>query len=66
MIKGCKKIHLVMEDEYCVDIEKIYHLTMDQIYKWNPAVGKDCATMWAKTYLCVGVHGRELVEQSMY
>jgi len=55
MVKGCKKFHLVREDEYCVDIEKIYHLTMEQIYKWNPAVGKDCATMWAKTYLCVGV-----------
>ena len=55
MVKGCKKFHLVEEDEYCIDIQKEYRITMEQIYKWNPAVGKDCTKMWANTYLCVGI-----------
>jgi hypothetical protein len=55
MVKGCKKFHFVKRGEGCWDIQRMYGISMEQIYRWNPAVGRDCITMWADSYLCVGV-----------
>lgn len=35
------------------------HLTADsrRSYKWNPAVGSDCTSLWVGYYVCVGVPG---------
>ncbi|KAK6513085.1 hypothetical protein TWF506_009249 [Arthrobotrys conoides] len=58
MIKSCNKFHLVAEGQSCPNIVSKYPGTsIDLLFKWNPAIGKTCTSMWAKTYLCVGVIG---------
>ncbi|KAH6871828.1 hypothetical protein B0T10DRAFT_533428 [Thelonectria olida] len=55
MTKDCKKYHFIAKGQVCEDIQKKYSVTLANLYKWNPAIGKDCRTMWAEVYLCVGV-----------
>ncbi|KAK6499974.1 hypothetical protein TWF481_010331 [Arthrobotrys musiformis] len=52
--KNCKGWTLVKQGETCQHILKRHpKVTMAQLFAWNPAIGKDCSKMWAKTYLCV-------------
>ncbi|KAK6337059.1 hypothetical protein TWF718_009845 [Orbilia javanica] len=58
MVASCNKFHFVAEGQSCGDIVSKYPGTsLDLLFKWNPAIGKACTGMWAKTYLCVGVIG---------
>jgi hypothetical protein len=42
----------------CAKIAKKYGtFTEAQFIKWNPAVGDDCAAIWAQNYYCVGIPG---------
>ncbi|KAK6340018.1 hypothetical protein TWF730_001795 [Orbilia blumenaviensis] len=62
MIKSCTNFHFVEPGQGCFDIIPMYDdLTIDQLYAWNPAIGKGCTTMWAETYICVGVEGASRV-----
>ncbi|KAM0326641.1 hypothetical protein ACHAQA_006510 [Verticillium albo-atrum] len=55
MTKSCKTFHLVEMNQICVEIQTKYKVTLANLYKWNPAIGADCRSMWAMTYLCVAV-----------
>ncbi|KAK0705047.1 LysM domain-containing protein [Lasiosphaeris hirsuta] len=55
MVTNCKKFHFVKKGEFCAVIAAAEGVSVANIVKWNPAVGNDCASMWAETYLCVGV-----------
>ncbi|KAK6335416.1 hypothetical protein TWF696_002194 [Orbilia brochopaga] len=58
MIASCNKFHFVGDGQGCSDIISKYPgLTLDLLFKWNPAIGKSCTSMWARTNLCVGVIG---------
>ncbi|KAF3316743.1 hypothetical protein TWF173_001406 [Orbilia oligospora] len=58
MIKTCNKFHLVAEEQSCPNIVSKYPgISIDLLFKWNPAVGKTCTGMRAKAYICVGVIG---------
>ncbi|KAJ6257661.1 hypothetical protein Dda_7448 [Drechslerella dactyloides] len=58
MIGSCNKFHFVADGQGCSEIFAKYPgVTLDLFSKWNPAVGKGCTSMWAKTYVCVGVIG---------
>jgi hypothetical protein len=55
MVTNCKKFHYVAEDVVCSQITSYQKITLANLVKWNPGIGKDCGNMWAKTYVCVGV-----------
>ncbi|KAK6515170.1 hypothetical protein TWF506_007515 [Arthrobotrys conoides] len=57
MIKSCNKFHLVASGQTCEAITSKFSLSIAILYKWNPAIGPQCTTMWANTYLCIGVIG---------
>ncbi|RBR01903.1 hypothetical protein FVER53263_20903 [Fusarium verticillioides] len=55
MVKNCKKFHLVKKTTTCDAIQKYYKITMANLFKWNPAIGSKCTSLWADYYVCVGV-----------
>lgn len=55
MVTNCKKFHYVAEGVVCSQIISYQKITLADFVKWNPGVGSDCRTMWAKTHVCVGV-----------
>lgn len=50
----CKKWHKVASGNDCDKIVKKYNIKADNSHKWNPQVGRDCQTLWAGYYVCVG------------
>ncbi|KAH7159574.1 hypothetical protein B0J13DRAFT_642947 [Dactylonectria estremocensis] len=55
MTKSCKKFHLVKSTTTCASIQDYYSITFANLYKWNPAIGSKCTTLWAQYYVCVAV-----------
>lgn len=55
MVRNCNKFHLIKTDSTCQGLLDKYDLTLATLFKWNPAVGKDCTNLWVNTYACVGV-----------
>ncbi|KAF9766579.1 hypothetical protein IL306_001000 [Fusarium sp. DS 682] len=59
MTTSCNKFHEVKKTTTCASIQDYYKITMDQIAKWNPAVGSKCTALWAGYNVCVGVIGQK-------
>ncbi|EPS35517.1 hypothetical protein H072_11033 [Dactylellina haptotyla CBS 200.50] len=57
MIKSCNKFHLVASGQSCQDIMAKYSVSILNLFNWNPAIGAQCTSMWAQTYLCIGIIG---------
>lgn len=57
MTKNCNKFHKVKTTATCASIQDYYKITMSDFYKWNPAVGATCTSLWANANVCVGVIG---------
>ncbi|KAH6988451.1 hypothetical protein EDB80DRAFT_816699 [Ilyonectria destructans] len=57
MVKNCNKFHLVKSTTTCASIESYYDLPLATFYSWNPALGKDCSSLWVDNYVCVSVVG---------
>ncbi|KAF7544085.1 hypothetical protein G7Z17_g10232 [Cylindrodendrum hubeiense] len=57
MAKNCNKFHKIASTTTCNSIESYYKLPLSQFLLWNPAVGKDCTSLWVDTYVCVSVVG---------
>jgi hypothetical protein len=55
MTTSCKKFHQVASTTTCTSIQKYYKISLAQLVKWNPTVGKGCTGLWAKYWVCVGV-----------
>lgn len=56
MVSNCKKFALVKKDDTCDKIVAAAKITLDNFVKWNTGVGgKTCTSMWANTYVCIGV-----------
>ncbi|KAF5626370.1 peptidoglycan-binding lysin domain protein [Fusarium tjaetaba] len=55
MVSNCNKFYNVQEGDGCWAISNNNNINLDDFYKWNPAVGKDCSTLQPKFYVCVGV-----------
>ncbi|RYP55760.1 hypothetical protein DL769_010053 [Monosporascus sp. CRB-8-3] len=55
MVTNCMTFHFVLENQTCATIANQYKISQSDFIKWNPAVGKDCQGLWAKTYACVGL-----------
>ncbi|KAK9444797.1 LysM domain-containing protein [Metarhizium brunneum] len=55
MVDSCDTFCYVQKDNTCVQIAESNHITTNQFTQWNKGAGPDCLTLWAYTYVCVGV-----------
>jgi LysM repeat protein len=55
MVSGCKKFYKVQSGDGCWAIADMNKISLDNFYKWNPAVKTDCSALWGQYYVCVGV-----------
>ncbi|OAL43397.1 LysM domain protein [Pyrenochaeta sp. DS3sAY3a] len=55
MVNNCKKFYKVQAGDGCWAIADTNKITLDNFYKWNPAVKTDCSGLWAQYFVCVGV-----------
>ncbi|EZF77983.1 hypothetical protein H105_00933 [Trichophyton soudanense CBS 452.61] len=52
---NCQKWHTVVSGDTCYDIAAANGISLNNLYKWNPAVGTSCASLWLGYAVCVGV-----------
>ncbi|KAF4952928.1 hypothetical protein FGADI_6361 [Fusarium gaditjirri] len=57
LVKNCNKFHQIASTTTCSSIESYYKLPLSQFLAWNPAVGKDCTSLWKGYWVCVSVEG---------
>ncbi|TDZ67286.1 LysM domain-containing protein [Colletotrichum trifolii] len=57
MVGNCNKFYKVKSGDGCAAIASSNGVALADLYKWNPAVGNTCASLWLDTYICVGVVG---------
>ncbi|RYP08051.1 hypothetical protein DL766_010198 [Monosporascus sp. MC13-8B] len=57
MVGNCNTFHFVEKGQTCQVIAGLYSINVSQFTTWNPAVGKDCSSLWSDTYACVGLIG---------
>lgn len=57
MVSNCNSFYLVKAGDECADIASSHGISLSNFYAWNPAVGSTCNTLWAATYVCVGLFG---------
>jgi LysM repeat protein len=55
MVKNCDRFYYVKSGDNCYKIAPLYNVGVEDLKKWNPAVGSECSTMLPDTYLCVHV-----------
>ncbi|KAH7028764.1 uncharacterized protein B0I36DRAFT_245776 [Microdochium trichocladiopsis] len=55
MVSNCKSFYLVEKGDTCSNVAAARGITVANFIKWNPAVGTNCAGMWADTWACVGL-----------
>ncbi|KAF5973398.1 Autolysin [Fusarium coicis] len=55
MVKNCITFHYISSTTTCQALLKYRKITMEQFFKWNPAVKKDCSGLWKDTNACVAV-----------
>lgn len=54
----CKRYHEIVSGDQCQAIVNKYGtFTLQDFYKWNPAVGSNCQSLWLGYYVCIGVSG---------
>ncbi|EWY97095.1 hypothetical protein FOYG_05577 [Fusarium oxysporum NRRL 32931] len=51
--KNCKKFHQVKSTTTCASIQNYYKITMANLFKWNPAIGSTCKSLWMGYWVCV-------------
>ncbi|KAM0335264.1 hypothetical protein ACHAQA_000308 [Verticillium albo-atrum] len=55
LVANCKKFELVAEGDTCAAVAKRRGISIKQLTDWNPSIGSDCKSLWAKAYACVGI-----------
>jgi hypothetical protein len=55
MVGGCGEFYLVQEGDGCWAIADASGISLDDFYKWNPAIGTDCAGLRYDFYVCIGL-----------
>jgi len=55
----CTRFYMIVNEENCDQVVTAFGntFTFADFYKWNPAVGPACTSLWKETYYCVGVPG---------
>ncbi|KAL0929844.1 LysM domain-containing protein [Colletotrichum truncatum] len=57
MVKNCNKFHDIKTTTTCANLLSYNKITLEELFKWNPAVKSDCTGLQAGTWACVGVIG---------
>ncbi|KAI9148438.1 transporter [Paramyrothecium foliicola] len=57
MTTNCNKFHLIKSGNSCSAIQSTDKISFTDLYKWNPAIGSGCGSLWLNSYVCVGVIG---------
>lgn len=52
---NCNEFYLVVDGDGCYAIAETHGIELEDFYRWNPAVGDDCAALLRGFYVCVGV-----------
>ncbi|KAK8092914.1 hypothetical protein PG999_014501 [Apiospora kogelbergensis] len=55
MTNNCRAFHSVVEGDTCFDIAAAAGIPLGDFYRWNPAVGTGCASLWGGYNVCVAV-----------
>jgi LysM repeat protein len=55
MTANCRKFYKAVRGDGCWAIANTYKIDLNEFYKWNPAVGSSCASLWPDNYVCVGL-----------
>ncbi|KAL5361217.1 hypothetical protein BJX96DRAFT_176032 [Aspergillus floccosus] len=55
IVPECNRYHRVVNGDNCWAITRQYGINIDDFYRWNPAVGPACETLWVGYYVCIGV-----------
>lgn len=57
MVSNCNSFYLVVTGDACAAIASSKGISLDNFYKWNPAVKTDCSGLWVSYYVCVNIVG---------
>ncbi|KFY46610.1 hypothetical protein V494_00398 [Pseudogymnoascus sp. VKM F-4513 (FW-928)] len=57
MVDHCNKFYKVKSGEQCGSIVSSAKISLEELYEWNPLIGRSCTSLWADTYVCVGLLG---------
>jgi len=53
-----QKYHQAVSGDTCqVIVDKYRTFSLADFYKWNPAVGSSCSSLWIGYYYCIAVKG---------
>lgn len=55
MSQDCNSFYKVKSGDGCYDIANDHGISLDDFYKYNPAVSTDCSTLYPDYFVCVGV-----------
>ncbi|GBF63461.1 LysM domain-containing protein [Trichophyton mentagrophytes] len=64
IVPNCAGFHKVEPGDTCESIVDKYNLSLDEFYTWNPAVGRNCQSLWLGYYVCGGVKKDSPSQQS--
>ncbi|PFH60512.1 hypothetical protein XA68_10826 [Ophiocordyceps unilateralis] len=51
--QGCPFLYHVQPGDTCHHVQILYGMSFEDLFKWNPSIGKDCGHFPAGVYLCV-------------
>lgn len=57
MVSNCNTFYLVKTGDSCAAIATSKGISLDNFYKWNPAIKTDCSGLWVSYYVCVNIVG---------
>ena len=62
---NCNSFYQVKSGDTCIGIQTQFHnFTLNEFYKWNPAVGSNCQALLAGYYVCVGTASTRMAPPS--
>ncbi|AEO59463.1 carbohydrate-binding module family 50 protein [Thermothelomyces thermophilus ATCC 42464] len=58
MVSNCNKFAYVNPGDTCDGLASLYHISTSDLVSWNAGIGgKDCRSLQANTFICIGVTG---------
>ncbi|KFY77881.1 hypothetical protein V499_02829 [Pseudogymnoascus sp. VKM F-103] len=57
MTNHCNKFQLIKAGDQCSSVASNAGISLVELYDWNPSIGRSCTSLWADTYVCIGLLG---------
>ncbi|KFX87782.1 hypothetical protein O988_09292 [Pseudogymnoascus sp. VKM F-3808] len=61
MTTSCNKFRFVKTGDQCGDIAAAAGISLADFYAWNPSVGTGCSSLFAESYVCIGLLGCQVL-----